>query len=246
MSVHPSGKGLTALGSLQFGKAFVNHFKRSFPVAAMTLPKIETILQAAFAECDAAFCALTQKQKQILLRVILEEMTQRRVSDQMTIEEDDETDNPLDDLTPDQRISLLEFVREQEKQDRLWKIQLLNDWLENRDSGAVQFIRDRHGPQWLNRIQPVHLAEYYEKEGETGLQLKVGDRIEVANNLWEWVQETGPCTREWFPCTIVEIYETQSEEDSQTNCMIRFPNGTEYEIQGIYQWNRYNWRWLKA
>ncbi|WP_416670750.1 hypothetical protein [Egbenema bharatensis] len=28
----------------------------------------------------------------------------------------------------------------------------------------------------------------------------------------------------------------------QTNCLIQFDNGMEYEIQGIYEWNRYNWR----
>ncbi len=212
----------------------------------MTLPKIETVLQAAFAECDAAFCSLTQKQKQILLRVVLEEMTQNLLNNQVITEEDDGTENPLDALTPEQRVALLEFVKEQERQDRPWKIQLLNDWLENRDSGAVQFIRDHYGPQWLNRIKQVHLAEYYEREDESGLKLKVGDRIEVANNLWEWVQETGPCTREWFPCTVVEIYETELSEDFYTNCVIRFSNGTEYEIQGIYQWNSYNWRWSQV
>lgn len=212
----------------------------------MTPPEIETALEAAFAECDAAFCSLTQKQKHILLQVVVAEMTQRLLSNRTTPNQDADTTNPLDELTSDQRVALLQFVQEQEIQDRPWKIQLLNDWLENRDSGAVQFIRDRYGIQWLNRIKPVHLAEYYEREEKVGLKIKVGDRIEVANNLWEWVQDNGPCTREWFSCTVVEVYNTDQSQDSYTNCIIRFEGGTEYEIQGIYQWNRYNWRWPKG
>lgn len=209
----------------------------------MTPPEIETVLQAAFAECDEAFCSLTQKQKQILLRVVLEAMTQNLLSNRMIPDEDTGTNNPLMELTADQRVALLEFIKEQEKQERSWKIQLLNDWLQNRDSGSVQFVRDRYGPQWLNRVKPVHLSEYYEREDQEALKLKVGDRIEVSNSLWEWVQENGPCTREWFVCTVVEVYQTEQGEDSYNNCIIRFSNGTEYEIQGIYQWNRYNWRW---
>ncbi|MFP5275246.1 hypothetical protein [Coleofasciculus sp.] len=27
--------------------------------------------------------------------------------------------------------------------------------------------------------------------------------------------------------------------------IVRFDHGMEYEIQGIYEWNRYNWRWIK-
>jgi hypothetical protein len=53
--------------------------------------------------------------------------------------------------TAEQRQDLLEFVKEQEKQEYPWKIKLLNDWLHDRNSGTVQFIRDSYGPQWLNR-----------------------------------------------------------------------------------------------
>lgn len=61
--------------------------------------------------------------------------------------------------------------------------------------------------------------------------------------LWEWVQENGPCSREWFPCTVVGLSQGSDCDRLYYNCVIHFDNGTEYEIQGIYQWNRYNWRW---
>ncbi len=134
----------------------------------------------------------------------------------------------------------MEFVKGQEEQNRPWKIQLLNDWLHDRDSGQVQFIRDRYGMQWLNRIKPIHFTQY--ADGEEALKLKVGDRIEISNGLWEWVQETGPCSREWYNCTVIGI---NNSDSTATNCIIRFTNGAEYEIQGVYQWNRYNWRWLE-
>jgi hypothetical protein len=162
--------------------------------------------------------------------------------DSSTLESD--TANPLDELTTEQRSRFLEFVKEQEQQNRPWKIQLLNDWLHERDSGQVQFVRDRYGPQWLNRIKPIHFAEYA-NDGEEALKLKIGDHIEISNSLWEWVQETGPCSREWFTCTVISVDETGEDNYASTNCIIRFINGAEYEIQGMYQWNRYNWRWSK-
>jgi hypothetical protein len=154
--------------------------------------------------------------------------------------------NPLDELTPEQRQALLQFVKEQEKLDCPWKIKLLNDWLHDRNSGTVQFIRDEYGPQWLNRVKAVHLAQYFEAETSSsdGLKLKVGDRIEVSNALWEWVQENGPCSREWFPCTVIRLSQASDSSDSYHNGIIRFDNGTEYEIQGICEWNRYNWRYV--
>jgi hypothetical protein len=208
----------------------------------MTPAEIEAVLQAAFNRCNAANCPLTDMQKQILLQVV-EELTRKHLELLDTSALESNNANPLDELTPDQRQSFLQFVKEQEQQNRLWKIQLLNDWLQERDSGSVQFIRDRYGPQWLNRIQPVHFAKYGELEGEEALKLKVGDRIEVSNSLWEWVQETGPCSREWFLCTVIQVKESGDGNRASTNCIIRFNNGAEYEIQGMYQWNRYNWRW---
>ncbi len=208
----------------------------------MTPAEIEVALQAAFHRCDSASCPLTNSQKQILLQVV-EELAYNQPDLLDTTDQKSNTANPLDELTFDQRQSFLQFVKEQEQRNLPWKIQLLNDWLQERDSGAVQFVRDRYGPQWLNRLLPIHFAKYAELEGEEALKLKVGDRIEVSNGLWEWVQETGPCSREWFVCVVVGVGETGNGDGASTNCIIRFNNGAEYEIQGVYQWNRYNWRW---
>ena len=210
----------------------------------MNPAEIEAVLQVAFIQCEAVLCPLTEQQKQILLQVLTESLTRESLSSSANGNQDNETANPLDELTPEQRQALLQFVKAQEQQDTPWKIRLLNDWLHNRDSGAVQFIRDRYGPQWLNRIKPVHLTQYLEAETSLdGLKLKLGDRIEVSNGLWEWVQENGPCRREWFPCTVIGLSQGSDRDRLYYNCVIRFENGTEYEIQGIYQWNRYNWRW---
>lgn len=206
----------------------------------MTPVEIEAALQAAFNRCEVASCPLTDSQKEILLQVV-EELTRKDIK-QDTAQELD-TANPLDELTLEQRRSFLQFVKELEQQNRPWKIQLLNDWLQECDSGPVQFIRDLYGPQWLSRVKTVHFAKYAELEGEEALKLKVGDRIEVSNGLWEWVQDTGPCSREWFLCTVIRVNVTGNGEGADTNCIIRFNNGAEYEIQGMYQWNRYNWRW---
>ncbi len=204
----------------------------------MTPAEIKVALQAALNRCEAANCPLTDVQKQILLQVIEELMPSELSNGTQS-----NNANPLDELTADQRSRFLEFVKEQEQQNRPWKIQLLNDWLQERDSGQVQFIRDSYGTQWLNSIKPIHLEQYAD-DGEA-LKLKIGDRIEVSNGLWEWVQETGPCSREWFTCTVINVSEISEGDYASTNCLIRFYNGAEYEIQGMYQWNRYNWRWAQ-
>jgi hypothetical protein len=210
----------------------------------MTPAEIESILQAAFIQCEVVLCPLTDQQKEILLQVVAESLTHESSISSANGDRDSETTNPLDELTTQQRQALLEFVKEQEKLDHPWKIKLLNDWLHNRDSGAVQFIRDQYGPQWLNRVKAVHLRQYLEVEiSSNDLKLKVGDRIEVSNGLWEWVQENGPCSREWFPCTVVRLSHRTDSDGSYHNGVIRFDNGTEYEIQGICEWNRYNWRY---
>ncbi|BAZ49023.1 hypothetical protein NIES4103_16340 [Nostoc sp. NIES-4103] len=201
----------------------------------MTPDEIEAALQAAFISCDAASCPLTETQKQILLQLVeqIQGNSRSRVSD---------VANPLDELTPEELEIFLEFVKKEEQQNRTWKVQLLNDWLHNNDSKEVQFIRDRYGLQWLNRVESYHFDKY--SYLEDALKLRVGDRIEVSNALWEWVQDDGPCKREWFPCMVLEVNEISYGDDSYTNCLVRFYNGAEYEIQGIYEWNRYNWRWL--
>jgi hypothetical protein len=210
----------------------------------MTSDEIEAVLQVAFIQCEALLCPLTDQQKQILLQAITEAVTREALLSSTNDNQGRDRANPLDELTPEQRQSLLQFVKEQEKLDRPWKIKLLNDWLHNRDSGTVQFIRDQYGPQWLNRVKAVHLRQYLEVEiSSNDLKLKVGDRIEVSNGLWEWVQENGPCSREWFPCTVVRLSHRTDSDGSYHNGVIRFDNGTEYEIQGICEWNRYNWRY---
>ena len=187
---------------------------------------LEAALQAAFSRCDYNFCPLSDEQKQIMLQVIEELIEQKALTD-------NRLNNPLDELSLEQRQSFWQYIQVQEQQNLSWKAQLLNDWLQGRDSGAMQFIREVYGFEWLNRIKPGHIAKY----AQEALKLKLGDRIEVSNGLWEWVQETGPCSRQWLSCTVVAV--------DETSCTIRFSNGAEYEIQGVYNWNRYNWRWLE-
>jgi len=200
----------------------------------MTPDEIETALQTAFKRCDVASCPLSEMQKQILLQVVkqIPGNYQARMSD---------IANPLDELAPEELLIFLQFVKTEEQQNRTWKVQLLNDWLHNQDSGAVQFIRERYGLQWLNRVESYHFDKYADL-GDA-LKLRVGDRIEISNALWEWVQDDGPCKREWFPCIVIQVDETNNGKNSSCNCTVRFPNGSEFEIPGIYDWNRYNWRW---
>ncbi len=192
----------------------------------MTPADLEAALKAAFSRCDNSFCPLSEEQKQIMLQVAEELLV--AASDNNL-----QSNNPLDELSLEQRQSFWRYIQVQEQQNRSWKAQLLNDWLQGRNSGEMQFIRESYGFEWLNRIKPVHIAKY----AQEALKLKIGDRIEVSNGLWEWVQETGPCSREWFLCTVVAV--------DEASCTIRFSNGAEYQIQGIYSWNRYNWRWVE-
>ncbi|MEH2160269.1 MAG: hypothetical protein V7K38_04320 [Nostoc sp.] len=200
----------------------------------MTPDEIEASMLAAFNDCDAASCPLTDTQKQILLQVI--EQIQGSYAFGVS-----DIANPLDELTPEELEAFLQFVKEEEQLNRTWKVQLLNDWLLDNDSGTVHFIRQRYGLQWLNRVESCHFDKY--SYFEDALKLRVGDRIEVSNALWEWVQEDGPCKREWFPCMVIKVNKISNDDDSSTNCVVRFFNGAEYEIQGMYEWNRYNWRW---
>jgi hypothetical protein len=221
----------------------------------MTPIQLESILQAAFEACESAGYPLGLVQKQILRQTLTSLVDQLPTSaiDSDTVEASASTPppaeeaNPLDELTPEQRQTLLTFIQDQKSQNRPWKAQLLNDWLQSRDSGKIQFVREQYGLRWLERVKPTHLAKYAD---ETAIPLKVGDRIEVSNSLWEWVQDEGPCSQEWFPCIVISL--TEAAEPSaiapsgysrHTNCIVRFDNGMEYEMQGVYEWNRYNWRW---
>jgi hypothetical protein len=200
----------------------------------MNPDEIETALQTAFKRCDIASCPLSEMQKQILLQVVkqIPGNSAAKISD---------IANPLDELEPEELLIFLQFVKTEEQQNRTWKVQLLNDWLHNQDSGLVQFIRERYGLQWLNRVESYHFDKY--TDFEDALKLRVGDRIEVSNALWEWVQDDGPCQREWFSCIVIQVNESSNGKDSSGNCTVRFYNGSEFEISGIYDWNRYNWRW---
>lgn len=202
----------------------------------MTPDEIEIALQAAFNCCDAARCPLTDGQKIILLEVISKEIKGNSSSISLN------DVNPLKELSFDELEIFSQFVKEQEEKNISWKVQLLNDWLQEKDSGVVQFIRENYGIQWLSRVEKYHFDEFENKET---LKLKVGDRIEVCNGLWEWVQEGTCCTPQWFRCTVTVLEETVDGDNCYTICTIRFNNGAEYQIQGIYQWNRYHWRWVK-
>ncbi len=226
----------------------------------MTPSEINALLHVAFSQCEALGHPLEAMQQQI----IREAMQQQMQSGAATATSVDANvgsmtqpptapapcdTNPLDVLTSDERRALLQFIRVQNRHHQSWKTQLLDDWLHGRESGAVQFIRERYGPQWLDQIEPYHLEKYSD---EAAMMLAVGDRIEVSNSLWEWVQEDGPCQREWIPCQVMNIVEQSDDTRTgsaaysrYTTCTVRFESGIEYNIQGMYEWNRYNWRWLK-
>lgn len=173
----------------------------------------DALLETAFQQCESLGHPLNEEQKWIL-RSTLRQATRT---------------NPLEQLNPEQRQALLQFAQSQSD----WKTALLNDWLQSRDSGMVQFIRDEYGMAWLNSVTSEDLAAY--RDAET--LLKIGDRIEVSNALWEWVQNGDD---EWYSCTVVGLSEGTNVQE--TSCVIRFDTGQEYEIQGVYDWNRSNWR----
>ncbi|MEO0408229.1 MAG: hypothetical protein AAF289_12835 [Cyanobacteria bacterium P01_A01_bin.135] len=190
--------------------------------------EIDALLQAAFERCQQLGHALTEAQQQTLCEVLL-----RRA------DADTNGDDPLDELTAVELQQFLAYVQSTRQRGLSWKTRLLNDWLGGQDSGPVQFIRDRYGVGWLDRVQPWHLAPHLDRSDSP---LRVGDRIEVSNGLWEWVQEQGPCRREWVTCQVVSL----SEAAAGGSAVVRFTNGMEYEIQGIYDWNRYQWRRQRA
>ena len=206
----------------------------------MTQAEIKAALQTALRRCETAGYPLNDAQQQILFAALREHLCEPSPEQLSAV-------NPLTALTPEQRQALFQFIKDQERQNKSWKTTLLNDWLHDRPSGIVQFIRDSLGVQWLEAITSSDLAAYE----EAAPLIKVGDRIELSNGLWEWVQDTGPCHREWFVCTVISLTETQNplyqegvaESQLSTHCTVRFDNGNEYEIQGVYEWNRPNWRW---
>ena len=140
----------------------------------MTPEEIEAVLQAAFRRCRDEGCPLDDRQQQIVLQAI------RQLNNVSPSAES----NPLDELEPEECRALLEFVKEQELQKLSWKVTLLEDWLQGRNSGAVQFVRDRLGTAWLNRVQPFHLEAYEDVLEEGNLGLRVGDRLAEGDSGW--------------------------------------------------------------
>jgi len=203
----------------------------------MTKAEIEAALKAAFSQCDSTGCTLSDQQQQILLKVA-EVLTQDLCE---SLSENTRVTNPLDELSSEQRQALLQFVGEFDQDNDSWKTQILNDWLHGRDSGSVQFIRDRYGLQWLATIQPAHLAAY--DQNASVVKVKVGDRLEVSSGLWEWVPTTDVDQDEWLSCTVIRVFETSDSERAALNCTVRLSNGLEYDINGMYDWNRFYWRW---
>lgn len=207
-------------------------------VMGIDYQKIQSALETIISRCQQAQTPVSDQQKEIIESVLIETFSE-------SIAEFPNEENPLDEMSPEQREALLEFIIEQE--ERPWKTQILNDWLQGRNSGKMQFLREDYGPQWLNRVKPYHIAQYLEKTDRAReVPLKIGDRIEVSNLLWEWVQDDNPDTQDWYPCTVVSLSQGEYNGHPYQNCTIRFDNGSELEIPGIYQWNRYNWRFAQS
>lgn len=212
----------------------------------MSPAEVYALLNAAFRQCDQQGFPLTARQQVVFMELaatLLGAMPDEGEAIAAIA-------NPLDELTDDERQALLSFITHQDNKGARWRATLLNDWLQGNNSGAVQFIRERYGPLWLDRVTDAHVNQYLNQSPSIPQQrqLKVGDRIEVSNRLWEWVQEGTPCDEEWFACTIISL-SMPSESDPQpstVNGVVRFDNGMEYEIQGMNAWNSYSWRWLEA
>ncbi len=196
----------------------------------MNQQELTAILQDAFRACELAGLPLDTTQQEILLHQL--------ESSFLKIFPD--VDNPLDALSATERQALIEYVTSCDQNNLDWKAQLLNNWLQGRSSGAVQFIRDRCGLQWLEQVRPVHLAAYADDQA---IRVKVGDRLDVASALWEWVPEAQSAGQEWYACTVIRVFDQSQPEASCPGCTVRMTNGAEYNIDGMYEWNRGNWRW---
>jgi hypothetical protein len=194
----------------------------------MTPFEIETALKAAFLECDRKFCPLSDRQREIVLKTLLDRLLPPPTGE----------DNPLDELQDRERELLLAYIQTCEGGLQNWKIRLLDDWLLDRDSGSVQFIRENYGFSWLNRIRDSHIQAYLPEVPE---RLQIGDRVEISSNLWEWVLDRENAG-EWIEGTVVGLQDVADGETSYAIATVRFASGMEIEIPGIYRWNRENWR----
>ncbi len=199
---------------------------------------LQASLEAGFKHCDSLGQSLSETQRQVLRQVV----TSRLQVGLRQPTAPEPISNPLEALTPEQRQSLFDYIAACDATGENWKTQLLNDWLYNRDSGAVQFIRDRFGADWLQQVQAQHLALYIDTPSA---QLQVGDRIELANRLWEWVPSEG-AELEWYPGTVIRLFEITAAGNPLLSGTIRMDNGWEFDLHGLYDWNRPNWRWPRG
>ena len=196
---------------------------------------LEQALEAAFRQCGTAGMALNDVQRQILQQVTQTILLKALTSPDAI----DPEENPLDALTEDQRQTLLDFVTECDRNTQDWKTVLFNDWLQGRDSGSVQFLRDRYGFDWINRVQRQDIATYTKDDEQ---ELRIGDRLEVSSRLWEWIPEDLGEEPEWLPCVLVNLIQPDNLE-ATLNGTVQFENGVELEIQGLNDWNKSNWRY---
>jgi hypothetical protein len=196
---------------------------------------LEQALEAAFRQCATAGMALNDVQRQILQQVTQTVLIKALTNpDAVDLDE-----NPLDALTEDQRQTLLDFVAECDRSDQDWKTLLFNDWLQGQDSGPVQFLRDRYGLDWINRVQRQNINAYGEAEEQV---LKIGDHLEVSSRLWEWIPEDLGEEPEWIVCTLIDLTYPDSTETTPITGTVQFENDLVLEIEGLYDWNRGNWR----
>jgi hypothetical protein len=194
--------------------------------------ELTAILKAAFLECDRKFCPLSDRQKELVLKTALDRLTPSELADY----------NPLEELSEAERTQLIAFIQTQDADEQSWKISLLNDWLNGRDSGAVQFIREKFGFNWLSCVQPIHLQPYLP---EATPVLAVGDRIEVSSRLWEWTRDENSEDSEWVAAKVIGIGKGVDPESEFAIAIVQFTNGSKYEISGANEWNRYNWRYIE-
>ncbi len=194
-------------------------------------------LRSAFRQCQVMGLPLTEVQQQVIQQVT-QTLLLASQSDPSLMTEPEI--NPLAELTADQRQLLLDYVEQCDRLNQDWKATLLNDWLQGRASGSVQFLRDRFGITWVNQIQPKHLATYSDNPAA---QIQVGDRIELSSRLWEWIPDEADQNPEWAIATVISVSQTQDGEAMQLNCIVRFETGLELELSGLNDWNQHNWRW---
>jgi hypothetical protein len=196
---------------------------------------LEQALEAAFRQCATAGMALNDVQRQILQQVTQTVLIKALTSSDAV----DPAENPLDVLTEDQCQTLLDFVTECDRSAQDWKTILFNDWLQGRDSGPVQFLRDRYGFDWINRVRRQDITAYAEAEE---LELKIGDRLEVSSRLWEWIPEDLGEEPAWIVCTLINLTQPDSSEATSVTGTVQFENDLVLEIEGLNDWNKGNWR----